>query len=49
MAIGGHYKWCQKMMFRSREILGLFTGNEEGHSKHILTFSALYYFFHFKN
>ena len=49
--------WClaailnyvKEKMFRSRETLGLFTGNKGGHSEHILKFSALYYFFPFQN
>ena len=50
MALGGHFEFCQKKrMFRSRETLGLFTGNKGGHNEHFLKFSALHYFFPFQN
>ena len=48
MALGGHFEFCQKRMFRSGETLGIFTDNKGGHNEHFLKFSALYYFFHFK-
>ena len=50
MVLGGHLESCRgKGLFRSGENLGLFTGNKEGYSEHILKFSALYYFFPFQN
>ena len=49
MALGGHFEFCQKSMFRSGETLGLFTGNKGKHKEHFLKFSALYYFFPFQN
>ena len=48
MALGGHFEFCQKRMFRSGDFLGLFTDNKKGHYEHFLKFSALYIFFHLK-